>query len=165
MEPDIKTLPLPDYAHIPGVNSRPDLTFLESISAYAPLVTVERQWKTNLPWLYGIQLFNSGYYWEAHEVWETVWMNAPPNSREKQFVQGVIHFANGLLKVKMKRGNAARRLFALAHDTLEQAVAGRGVIENAHFMGVGLADLRQDLLLAESKIGSNDFDPKLKYEI
>ena len=31
------------------------------------------QWHLCRPYLYGIDLFNDGYYWEAHEVWEGLW--------------------------------------------------------------------------------------------
>jgi hypothetical protein len=154
MERGLQKLPLPETAHIPGINPRPDLMFLESVSAYALAVTDEKHWKTNLPWLYGLKLFNNGFYWEAHEVWETVWMNAPPNSPEKQFVQGVIHFANGLLKIRMSRPKAALKLFALSTQDIEQAVLRRAEPDNQTYMGLVLADLRKNLVSASGK------DPK-----
>jgi hypothetical protein len=148
MEPDFQNLPMPDVAHIPGINPRPNLTFLESISAYAHPKTEEKNWKTNIPWLYGIQLFNGAYYWEAHEVWETVWMNAPPNSHEKQFVQGIIHLANGLLKIKMKRPKAATKLFVRARSDLDQANMRRKEHKNLRYMGLSLAEIDRDIATA-----------------
>lgn len=52
--------------------------------------------------LAGIVLFNRGDFFEAHEVWERLWMEASP---EKKFYQGLIqaavalcHFCNGNLR-------------------------------------------------------------------
>jgi len=71
---------------------------LESIAQSANAVTNDASYQSNTGWLYGIHLFNHGFYWEAHEVLEAVWNNAAPNSREKHLVQGVIQIANAQLK-------------------------------------------------------------------
>jgi predicted metal-dependent hydrolase len=39
----------------------------------------------------GISLFNSGKFWEAHEVWEQIWLNHPEDGRF--FIQGLIQLA------------------------------------------------------------------------
>jgi hypothetical protein len=38
-----------------------------------PSIDQEQDWHECLPYLWGIDLFNNGYYWEAHETWEAVW--------------------------------------------------------------------------------------------
>ena len=83
--------PLPDYKHLPGKNARPDDGLLESIAHSASAVTDDASYRSNVAWLYGIRLFNNGFYWEAHEVLEAVWNNAAPNSREKHLVLSLIH--------------------------------------------------------------------------
>lgn len=65
---------------------------------------------SSVAWRAGWTFLNAGCYWEAHEVWEAVWLALPPNSAERRFVQAVIQLANALLKEKMNRPNAARRL-------------------------------------------------------
>lgn len=45
-------------------------------------------------YLRGIRLFNSGAYFEAHEVLEDAWRAAP--TTEKKFLQGLIQVAVGL---------------------------------------------------------------------
>lgn len=45
-------------------------------------------------YLRGIRLFNSGAYFEAHEVLEDAWRGAP--TVEKKFLQGLIQVAVGL---------------------------------------------------------------------
>lgn len=57
-------------------------------------------------YLAGVVLFNRGDFFEAHEVWESLWMEASP---EKKFYQGLIqaavalcHFCNGNLRGAIK---------------------------------------------------------------
>lgn len=79
---------------------------------------------------YGADLFNAGFFWEAHEVWEPVWMALPPNSRARQGCQALIQAANACLKLRFGRAKAFGRLAAevtrLAGDVTvkESSVAG-----------------------------------------
>jgi predicted metal-dependent hydrolase len=41
----------------------------------------------------GVELFNSGAYFEAHEVWEELWTAA--EGEDRQFLHALIHFAVG----------------------------------------------------------------------
>lgn len=41
----------------------------------------------------GVELFNSGAYFEAHEAWEQLW--TPAQGDERRFLQALIHFAVG----------------------------------------------------------------------
>ena len=83
--------------------------------------TLDANAAANVAWLHGLRLIDLEYYWEAHEILETVWMNAAPNSRERQLVQGIIHLANAALKVKMDRPKAAARLLELARNHIDEA--------------------------------------------
>ncbi len=59
--------------------------------------------------LTGITLFNAGEYFEAHEVWEELWMDCP--SAERRFYQALIQAAVAVYH--FGRGNTAgsTRLF------------------------------------------------------
>jgi predicted metal-dependent hydrolase len=46
------------------------------------------------PFLHGLELFNRGEFYDAHEVWEDVWRAAP--APEKKFLQGLIQVAVAL---------------------------------------------------------------------
>ena len=61
----------------------------------------------------GIDLFNDGKYWEAHEAWEEVWHKK--KGRERAFYQGMIHVAASLLKIH-------RNQFEGAHSQLTRAL-------------------------------------------
>lgn len=140
----VAEMPLPPYRHVPGQNARPDEAFFEGVKA-------DRE----TAWLYGIRLLNSGFYWEAHEVLEPVWLDARPNSRERYLVQAVIHLANGLLKEAMVRPNARRRLAALARGRLLEAFPdGRGqlmgvdaaqAIASADMLANGVGEVRLNI--------------------
>jgi len=131
--------PLPDYKHLPGKNARPDDGLLESIAHSASAVTDDATYRSNAAWLYGIRLFNNGFYWEAHEVLEAVWNNAAPNSREKHLVQGVIQMANAQLKASLEQTKAADRLQKLAAECITRAYP-RGISDYA-------TDVSEELLL------------------
>ena len=49
----------------------------------------------------GIDLFNRGQFWHAHEAWETLWLTA--HEPVRQFIQGLIQTAAAL--VHWERGN------------------------------------------------------------
>lgn len=64
-------------------------------------------------YLAGIVLFNRGDFFEAHEVWESLWMDT--SSPEKKFYQGLIqaavglcHFCNGNLRGAAKLYRSSR---------------------------------------------------------
>ncbi|OAI45327.1 hypothetical protein AYO44_02680 [Planctomycetaceae bacterium SCGC AG-212-F19] len=64
-------------------------------------------------YLAGIQFFNRHDFFEAHEVWEALWMDR--GGPEKRFVQGLIqaavgllHFGNGNLRGAVKLYHSSR---------------------------------------------------------
>ena len=58
-------------------------------------------WKDNPEYLFGIDLYNYHYYWEAHEAWEGLWIASVRNSSEHRFLQGLIKLGAALLKIRM----------------------------------------------------------------
>lgn len=111
----------PDYAHVPGSNSRhhEDL-FGQICSSVTSDMTVPDLSRSDA-WRIGLDLYAHEYFWEAHEVLEVVWMQCPPNSVERHFVQAIIQTANARLKLIMDRPKAARRLFDRASELLREA--------------------------------------------
>ncbi len=62
--------------------------------------------------LYGVDLFNYGYYWEAHAAWERLWTVAPRSERAAVFLQGLIQVSAALVKWRAGATGGARRLGA-----------------------------------------------------
>ena len=54
----------------------------------------------------GVALFNGLRYWHAHEAWETLWRAA--DEKERDFYQGLIQLAAGLLHLQRRNQRGAR---------------------------------------------------------
>ena len=65
-------------------------------------------------YLAGIVLFNRGDFFEAHEVWESLWMDT--SSPEKKFYQGLIQAAVGLLHFCNGNVAGAAKLYKSSRD-------------------------------------------------
>ena len=113
--------PLPETSFVPGQTVRPSVSPVFEAAASAPPLTDPALWRENATYLYGCQLYTAGFFWEAHEVWEPVWMHAPPNSHARALIQGLIQLANACLKIRMARPHAARRLLAMSRAHIEEA--------------------------------------------
>ncbi|UYV36721.1 DUF309 domain-containing protein [Rhodobacteraceae bacterium D3-12] len=129
----------PPYAYVPGQTPRHAEAAFDSICETARgsdgIAALERSeaWRTGWDWL------RTGYYWEAHELFEAVWMALPQNSRERQMVQGLIQVANGQLKRKMGREKAVSKIIKRAEEHLRACSAsGQDVL-----LGVPVATLEE----------------------
>lgn len=98
----------------------------------------EHDWPTCRPYLYAVDLFNNGYWWEAHESWETVWLAAGRGSRSGLFIQGLIQVAAGQLK-RFMRETAGARL--LTTGGLEKISISDGI-----YLGIEVDVFRADVL-------------------
>jgi len=67
--------------------------------------------------LEGIHHFNARRFWEAHEAWETIWLEA--ESDLDQYLQGLIQLAAAYHHVQRGTYRGAPRLFAAALKRLE----------------------------------------------
>lgn len=65
-------------------------------------------WPDCRPFLYGLDLFNHGYYWEAHEVWERIWHAAGRTGPVGSFIKGLIKLAAAGVKVREGRPAGVR---------------------------------------------------------
>ncbi|WP_298495690.1 DUF309 domain-containing protein [uncultured Maritimibacter sp.] len=95
--------------HIPGRNARPPE------GSIAPGLDE------------GFALYHAGFFWEAHEAWEPVWMDLPPNAPEKAEMAALIQLANARLKLVMGKGRAVARILPLVDDHLARSGEGAHV--------------------------------------
>jgi len=58
----------------------------------------------------GIAHFNAGEFFEAHEVWEELWLRAP--LQERPFLQGIIQIAAAFHHLQRGNERGARSLLA-----------------------------------------------------
>ncbi len=104
---------LPHYRYVPGQSPHP-LRHPEGhafgsvefeLDSFEPA-----RWQSSVEYLYGVDLFNYAYWWEAHESFEVLWRAAGRRSGTGIFLQGLIQVAAGLLKEFMGVQHAALRL-------------------------------------------------------
>jgi hypothetical protein len=72
----------------------------------------------------GLLLFERGYNWEAHEIWEGIWKLQTGD--EKEFIQALIQVAAAHLKRKMKAFPEAQDLTVSAVKKLKN-LQSRGI--------------------------------------
>lgn len=105
--------PFPSYRFVPGRTPHPTRDPQghshglqePTLSGFEP-----EQWFECEMYLFGIDLFNHHYWWEAHEAWEIVWKCVPRHSQSGLFLQGLIQITAAMLKTEQGLGRASERL-------------------------------------------------------
>jgi hypothetical protein len=95
-------------------------------------------WRQCETYVWGIDLFNHGYYWEAHEAWEAVWHAAGRRGTVADFCKALIKFAAAGVKAREGRPEGVKRHALRATQLIESVAAQAGT---QRFMGLSLADL------------------------
>src|SRR5690348_12086299 len=99
LEPD---LPLPPYAYVPGRAPHPvsdPAGHLHGRPPERPAPIDPPRWQESRAYRHGVDLFNCGFYWEAHEVWEGLWHAAGRAGVTADFLKGLIQLAAAGVKV------------------------------------------------------------------
>jgi hypothetical protein len=108
--PPYRYLPFQTVESLPHPRTDPAGHSYNEEEDYLPHFSSD-DWRTCEPYLYGIDLFNHGYWWEAHEALETVWLAAGQKSTQcGKFVQGLIQLAGAQLKRFVGEPRGARSL-------------------------------------------------------
>jgi len=105
---------LPKFRYIPGQGPHPSHlakgSHLPELPPPVPL-SVE-SWQDSVHYRYALDLFNYGYWWEAHEVLEILWVLAKRETPMGTFLQGLIQISAALLKESQSLHEAALHLAA-----------------------------------------------------
>ena len=143
MNPPVITPPrytdrkFPPYRFVPGKAAHPtrDPDGHSYLKHPEPLAAFEAgQWQSCEEYLYGIDLFNHGYWWEAHEALEAVWIAAGIETETGLFIQGLIQIAVAHLKRFQGFNDMTKRMAA---DGLDKMKHIKGI-----FMGIDVAAFR-----------------------
>ena len=134
---------LPPYSYVPGKFPHP----LRDLAGHSYGVEPSRvsksqliDWRKCEHYLWGIDLFNAGYYWEAHETWEAVWHATGRKGTMADFCKALIKFAAAGVKAREGRINGVKRHAQRAKQLLE-SVATQTDSAERHFMGLSLQTL------------------------
>jgi len=96
----------PPYSYVPGHAPHPvsdSAGHMVGAAPETPQPLRPAAWQDSAEYMAGVDLFNHGYYWEAHEAWESLWLVAGRQGRVADFLKGLIKLAAG--GVKAREGN------------------------------------------------------------
>ncbi|MFW9853455.1 MAG: DUF309 domain-containing protein [Candidatus Thorarchaeota archaeon] len=134
-------IPLPAYAHIPSVTPHPLNDprghSYGTLPNNAELIT-EDSWQTNQIYLYGFDLYNFSYWWEAHETWEGIWQSSEKKAPLGRFLQGLIQLSTVFLKRHQRRIKGVR---SLSMKTIRNLDYVNRNIDTAVYLGVDILAL------------------------
>jgi len=117
----------PPYRFVPGVQPHPrrDPAGHSHAAPEAPRRDWDPDaWASLTDWLWGVDLFNAFFFWEAHEAWERLWIVKPRRSRVARFLQGLIQIAASLLKIHLHSPTAAQSLARAGLEKVQSIVTG-----------------------------------------
>jgi hypothetical protein len=151
----------PAYAYLPGRDPHPtrdprghSFGVEEARPGYLPA----DRWRENELYLHGVDLYNHGFLWEAHETWEGLWHQAKHDADQAGFLQGLIQCSAASLKIPMEQPDGLKKLAEIGTARLEQAATRVG----PRFMGLDVpAFVREFRAFAASCPGSADGRPRL----
>ena len=88
---------------------------------------------------YGIDLFNTGHYWDAHESWEEIWqeLGDEPEDDWEILLRGLIQIAAGLHCLFLKKERGSR-------GNLKKGWSKIALRED-HFLGLDLKSLAREV--------------------
>src|SRR5207253_1624917 len=119
--------PFPSYTYVPGRAAHPfreqgGHSHGKQVPNVAPIT--DHNWPTHAMYLYAIDLFNYGYYWEAHEAWEAVWHACGRSGPVADFLKALIKLAAAGVKLREDRltgvtrhASRAAQLFTIAQTS------------------------------------------------
>ena len=105
-----------------------------------PLLPPE-QWRECETYLFGADLYNFAYWWEAHEIWESIWQSSDKSAPQGRFLQGLIQISAAHLKRHVGEREGVLRLLERSHahlDFVEPRVP-------AVYMGLALRGFRRSV--------------------
>ncbi len=134
---------LPSYTFVPGSLTphpfrHPDGHSFKKKGPTAKLLTDEA-WADNRSFLLAIDLFNSGYYWEAHEEFDKLLRVSGPESLVGRFLKGLFKLAAAGMKVRENSIHGVRRHAASSGEVFADVAAE---VDSDRFCGLKLTMLQ-----------------------
>jgi len=156
----------PPYAYLPGRDPHP-VRDPAGHSHGRPEPEAEHLpaegWRENAGYLYGVDLYNHGFLWEAHEAWEGLWHLAKGRDPVQALhLQGLIQCAAACLKIPMDQPGGLEKLCAAGTEKLERVAREAG----GEYMGLDVSDFVARMReFAASSPGSIEGRPRLELRV
>lgn len=134
---------LPRYTHVPGSGTphpyRDPRGHSYNRRPGTPKPLLEDRWAENRSYLLGLDFFNLGFYWEAHDEWERLWRASPPDSQVGKFLKGLVKLSAAGIKVREESIHGVRRHAASAGEVFADVAAES---DAEHFCGLDFTTLQ-----------------------
>ena len=133
--------PLPPYSYVTGRFPHP--TREQAGHSFGrppdePPPIEPASWSLSRTYLVGCDLFNHGYYWEAHEAWEAVWKACGRRGTVADFLKALIKLAAAGVKAREGRPAGVQRHAARAAQLFR---AARETVSGAAYLGLDVDEL------------------------
>jgi len=160
--PRYTQLALPPYSYVPGHAPHPasdPAGHMFGVEHRAASQLDPNAWQQSQEYLYGIDLFNHGYYWEAHEAWESLWHAAGRQGQMADFLKGLIKLAAAGVKAREGNPRGVGRHAARSKELLSS-------LGQAEFCGLSVEQLsRLTQKLIDTANEYNNAQPELLLEV
>ena len=138
--PRYSTRPFPLYRFVPSQTPHPRRdpsghSYGQSEPKPAPFPAA--LWQTSEDYLYGIDLYNFAFWWEAHEIFEGLWHAVGHKTEQGIFFRALIQLAAANLKRFLGNERAM-------HNLLQSGTRRFSGLPD-FYMGIDVADLRNTL--------------------
>jgi predicted metal-dependent hydrolase len=134
---------LPPYSYLSGRFPHPvrDPAGHSHGLAHAPIEPLDpAQWQACRDYLLATDLFNAGYYWEAHEHWEALWHAQRRTGLLADFLKGLIKLAAAGVKAREGRPEGVARHARRAAELFESVSKSRKDSDD-RLAGLNVVDL------------------------
>ncbi|TIL47368.1 DUF309 domain-containing protein [Mesorhizobium sp.] len=131
----------PSYAYLPGRQPHPVRDPAgHSYNSEAMPLAAGASLDSDI-FLWGLDLFNHGYYWEAHEAWEGLWQVADRGAPLRTLFKGLILLSAAGVKIREGKQAAAMRHAGRAATLLRRLNTADHTFERA--LGMSLPVLAE----------------------
>jgi len=132
----------PPYAYTPGLSPHPTRDpeghnlkiVIESNNTFIPM-----QWNACESYLLGFDMFNHGFYWEAHEAWEALWQAIERKGRRAKLLKGLIKLAACGVKARQVSNSGVIHLADRALKEFKEVYSEND--NRGDYMGLDLKEL------------------------
>jgi hypothetical protein len=113
---------------------------------------------------FGIELYNAGHFWHAHEAWEEVWLEAEQEMRH--FYQGLIQVAACFVHVTRGEYPGSVKLLAAGIEKLETYPADCLGVDVASLLAGARRAQASLAALGEKRVGEFDREliPRIEHQ-
>lgn len=135
--------PFPPYAYVPGRYPHPTgdpAGHSFGVEPPVPAKVEPEKWQEIRPYLYGIDLFNGGFYWESHVAWESLWLACGRSGGVADLLKGLIKLAAAGVKALEGKPEGVKSHSGRAAELWREVIRSLGT-EPGLFMGFRIREL------------------------